>query len=208
MTSDRFAPALRDNEPECEGREARRAERPPTEGQLNATSRLYVVDRDEERQAMQMYGAQDAEELAMILEPSRNQFEVNAPYDDNPDHAGSTGVVSSATRPRDPTKLHLLWLVPTALVAAVIAFGLGLIGWCGDDALGCRFGPQQALASAIPPVLVAIIVGALLGAVLAVSPWSANTRLRRRLGIAVGVGYLVIVLVYLAATLVEHGWPR
>lgn len=68
MTSDRFAPALRDNEPECEGREARRAERAPTEGQLNATSRLYVVDRDEERQAMQMYGAQDAEELAMILD--------------------------------------------------------------------------------------------------------------------------------------------
>lgn len=103
--------------------------------------------------------------------------------------------------------MHLLWLVPAALVVGVFAFGLGLFGWCGDGALGCRFGAQQALASAIPPLLVGIIIGALLGAMVAAIPWSPNALLRRRVGISVGICYLVIIVVYVVGTLLTNSWP-
>lgn len=106
------------------------------------------------------------------------------------------------------SRLHLLWIIPLTLLLTSAGFLLSTFGWCGDDALGCRFGPWSALQSAIPPVVAAIFVAMVVGAIYAGVTWSARARLRRRIGLVVGFGYLALVVAFLVITLSINGWSQ
>lgn len=75
----------------------------------------------------------------------------------------------------------LLWTVPVAAVVSLVPYTWAAFTWCG---FGCsKGGGLRSLGPVIPPLLV---IGALLGAAVAVVPWTE--RRARRAGVSAAVG--------------------
>ena len=102
--------------------------------------------------------------------------------------------------PPAASRLHLLWLVPVLAIGGLLAFAIGLFGWCGDDALGCTGDAMSTVGSIGPGILVILIAATLMWLVVRAAPWSASALRRRRTAIAVGAGYLALVLAYVLIT--------
>jgi hypothetical protein len=96
--------------------------------------------------------------------------------------------------------LHLVWLVPFTALLMLGGFMIGFLGWCGDDADGCRFGLGPALGQLLPGLATVVVVAfAVLGLFTAV-PWREPLTARRRVGLIVAIDYLALVILYLVVT--------
>ncbi|TPW74164.1 hypothetical protein [Schumannella soli] len=103
-----------------------------------------------------------------------------------------------------PRWARLLWTVPLVLLLGAVGFVVGTLGWCGDDALGCRSGVHAALESAITALASAVVTAVLIGLVSAAAV-QVGAVSRRRIGVAAGAAYLVLAIGYLVVTLGIHG---
>ena len=97
-------------------------------------------------------------------------------------------------------RTNLVWLIPLAIVLALGGFALGLVGWCGDDALGCRFGPGQAASTIGLGLVLILLVASALFALFSGVSWGPTDRMRRRWGLVIAVSYLVAVACYIVLT--------
>jgi hypothetical protein len=91
---------------------------------------------------------------------------------------------------------HLMWAVPAATLSAVIAVGIGLLGFCAGQNGGC--GRTEAVGAEVALRMFWMVIAGLAFAVwIALAPWNRNARARLAIAALCGVGVALSGLIYM-----------